>query len=349
MSLSIAFIPLDPGATLSAAAIQADLAEKWPQLPRPEPAQALNDQISFRAGDRDVIIATMPAPIPWSDLEGPCKTSWLWPDAASALRAHDRHLIVTVTSEEGPIERSTLLTKVCASILATCKQAPGVLWFNAAMLVPSAVFQEFTAQFLPGALPLYIWVDFRVGPSANGKNSGFTTGMAALGHMEFETESSPEPPGELRDRLFGLANYVLEKGPVIADGNTIGENEGERIRVVYAASAFGHDKQVMRLEYEAAASIPEQQGEHAEKKQGRLKMTLYGYAHAGATLGLTVALGFLLHWALAGVISGPILRHALLDLPILIAGLLFLLISDKFLQSKFGLQAFDKVDGGDDA
>jgi hypothetical protein len=34
------------------------------------------------------------------------------------------------------------------------------------------------------------------------------------------------------------------------DGDTIGEDANERIRVVYAKSAFGHEGQVMRLQYE---------------------------------------------------------------------------------------------------
>jgi Domain of unknown function (DUF4261) len=346
VNLSIAFIPLNPGARLSSAAIVADFTQQWPKLPKPDPEPALNDQIAFRVGDCDVIIAPMPAPIPASDLEGPSRTSRLWPDAESALRGHDRHLIVTVTSPEGPIERSRLLTQVCASILATCAEAPGVFWTNAALLVPSKIFRDFATKVLPGMAPIYIWIDFRVGRSANGKTSGFTTGLAELGHMEFETESSPEPPAEFLERLFGLANYVLEHGPVIEDGHTIGEDENERIRVVYAPSAFGHDKQVMRLEYEPADSMSDN-AEHRDKKKTRLKMTLYGYVHAALTLVVTIALGYWLHSAVAGFITGAILRHVVLDVPILIAGILFLFISDRILQSTFGLQAFDEVDAGE--
>ncbi|MGL4422718.1 MAG: DUF4261 domain-containing protein, partial [Gemmataceae bacterium] len=140
-------------------------------------------------------------------------------------------------------------TKVCAAILATCPQAPGIFWSNASLVVSSPVFQDFTQKILPEGPPVYIWVDLRVGRNASGTTSGFTTGMAALGHMEFETEESPEAPGDLRERFFGLANYLLEHGPVINDGDTIGEDANERIRVVYSPSAFGQEGKVMRLEY----------------------------------------------------------------------------------------------------
>ncbi|MGL6096791.1 MAG: DUF4261 domain-containing protein [Fimbriiglobus sp.] len=249
MSFSLAFIPLSPKAKLSASAIRADFAEKWPDLPRPERTTGEADQIAFRVGENDVIIAVMRAPIPWSDLENPCQASWLWKDAESALRGHTSHLIVTLLSQDGPIEQSRLLTQVCASILATCEQAPGVFWSNGNLLVPSKVFQDFARDILPEGPPLYIWVDFRSGPTSTGKTGGFTTGMAALGHMEFETETARESPGELKERFFALANYVLENGPVIKDGNTIGEDANERIRVVDSASAFGQEGQVMRLEY----------------------------------------------------------------------------------------------------
>ena len=42
-------------------------------------------------------------------------------------------------------------------------------------------------------------------------------------------------------------------GPVIKDGDTVGEDANERIRVVYSKSAFGHDRQVMRLQYDTAS------------------------------------------------------------------------------------------------
>ncbi len=249
MSLSMAMIALGPNAKPSVAAIEADLASQWPSLARATASEAQENTFAFQIGTMGVVAGLMPAPIPWSDLEGPCATSWLWKDAADVLKSHATHLIVTVTGDEDPIERLRLLTQVTTSILATCPEALGVFWTHAAMVVQPPLFRDFATQILPNALPLYIWVDFRVGKSPSGKSMGFTTGMQSLGHMEFETQDSPEPPGELRERFHGLANYVLENGPVIRDGDTIGEDANEKIQVVNADSAFGHEEQVMRLVY----------------------------------------------------------------------------------------------------
>jgi Domain of unknown function (DUF4261) len=100
--------------------------------------------------------------------------------------------------------------------------------------------------------PIHIWIGLRVGPDEPGRTSGFTTGLAALGHMEFETKNSPTSPSELRELFFTLCGYVIENGPVILDGNTVGGEEDAQIRVVYSDSNFGCKNQVMQLVYETS-------------------------------------------------------------------------------------------------
>lgn len=253
MPLSIAMIPLAADAELSGKAIRADFHESWPDHPKPKKSEGKEDTISFGVGDDCVMLGVMPAPIPWDDLEGPCETSWLWPEAKAVLRKHTDHIIVTVMSEdEDPVERAKLLTRVCASVLATCDEALGVYWGDAALVNSSKTFRDFTHETLAeDGLPVYLWVDFRAGKAEDGRTAGFTHGLAALGHREFETESASDTPGDLRERLSALAQYVLENGPVIKDGNTVGGDEYEKIRVELVSSAFGNPKKVLRLEYEA--------------------------------------------------------------------------------------------------
>ncbi|MBW3597142.1 MAG: DUF4261 domain-containing protein [Planctomycetes bacterium] len=254
MAISIAMVMLGPGAKLSAEAIQQDLKSTWPALPAIGNAEQEEVTLSFRVGEADLILGRMPAPIPWSDLEGPCATSWLWPDAAEKLKQHAEHVIVTVSSEASPVERSRLLTQVVAAIVATCKAPVGVFWTNAAMVISPSMFRDFAVDVLPHGPPIHMWVDFRVGKTGDRTSSGFTSGLAALDLMEFETQNANEPPGELRERLIALAGYVVENGPVINDGDTVGEDANERIRVVYSKSAFGHEGKVMRLDYSTAQS-----------------------------------------------------------------------------------------------
>lgn len=251
MAIALAFIPFRAQAKLSPSAVRNALIERWPKLPPPVLDTTAKDQISLTIGQDGMIAQIVKAPYPWSELEGICQQAWMWPSAAADLKPCVGHLIVTIYTDHGsPVHRATQLTRFCTAILASCPEAPGVMWGSAAHLVPSKVFQEFATSVMDAGPPWYIWADFREGQVAPGKVSGFTRGLSEFGLMDFEAEQTPEPPGELRERFFALANYLMENGPVIKDGDTIGEDANERIRVVYSRSAFGNDKPVMRLQYE---------------------------------------------------------------------------------------------------
>ena len=254
----ISMIPLGNSPKISPTAIKADLSATWSDMP-PLGATEKNEKqmLSFDVGDDShVILTLMPGPIPWSDLDGPCATSVLWKDAAKVLRPHKAHLLVTIMFEgdRSPIEKAKLLTQVTAAILHTCDAALGVYWCNATLVIQPELFRDFAVEILPVGPPIHIWVDFRVGKNEQGKTSGFTAGLQALDHMETETEKSPEPVGELRARIEGLIEYLLENGPVIGDGDTIGEDTNERIKAVYSPSSFGHEGTVMRLDYESTVT-----------------------------------------------------------------------------------------------
>lgn len=252
MSIQISMVPFTGHPTISADDVQKQFSALWSSLPSPADVESRDNTIAFRVGSADIIIGFMPAPIPWSDLEGPCATSILWPNANSELREHKAHAIVTVRSEDDQVAQSELLTQATAAVLAASEEALGVFWGNAALVVPKALFLEFAEKVLPLGPPLHIWVDFRVGTVERGC-AGFTSGMTALGHMEIEAPDSPETVGDLRERLVNIAGYLLENGPVIKDGDTIGEDENVLMRVIYSDSEFGHEGKVMRLVYERQA------------------------------------------------------------------------------------------------
>ena len=251
MAISMAMVALDKGAKLSPSGVKRDLETTWFDLPSVGDVEKKDNTFSIQVGEANIIVGHMPAPIPWGDLEGPCATSWIWPDAAKSLKSHATHLIVTVMGEDDPVERAELLTKAIAAIIAACQEVAGVFWCPGHLVISPKVFREFAVDVLPEGPPVHVWINFRVGKNEKGGASGFTTGLSELGHMEIETENATEPPGELRKRLIAVAGYLLENGPVIADGNTIGEDENEKIKVIYSPSAFGNPDRVMRLDYQA--------------------------------------------------------------------------------------------------
>jgi hypothetical protein len=257
MDAMTAMVTLDDDPKLSETEILRDLETTW-GVRAAEAPQERDGAIVFHVGTAMVAVGRIAAPIPWSQLEGPCATSWIWPDATTALKRHSQHVIVSVISDTTPIERARLLTQVTASVLETCKAATGVYWGAATLVVRADMFRKFAVKVLPEGPPVHVWVDFRVGSNPDGTSFGFTAGLSGLGLMDIETQNAPERPGVLRERFINLADYLLENGPVIRDGHTVGGTGAERIGVRYAESLFGDREQVMRLVFPT--------GEHAPKR-----------------------------------------------------------------------------------
>lgn len=235
--------------------IEQELRTRYPDLD-PSGAESDGRGAVLQLRNARLILMCIDGPIPWSDLEGPCETSILWKDAAAEVKTHAAHVVISIVNELNPVEQSILLTQVTTAVLAACDSAMGVYWGNATLLVPKPIFVEFTEKMLPDGPPLHIWVDFRVGWQTSRTSAGFTTGMAALGHMEMEARDWPDKPSDLRDRFMNLALYVLENGPVIKDRDTIGQDATEKIRAVYAPGTFGQNARVIQLRYEAAPAKP---------------------------------------------------------------------------------------------
>ena len=253
MGVVIAFVPVAAGARLSRARLAADFA-RWGNVACEPVVEQQGDRLSFDVGNCFVVAALMPAPIPPEELEGPMATSWLWPEAAVELTRQEGHYIVTVGNADGsatPLELHQLLVQATTSVLASTETALGVYNGEAGMLVSRDLYLEMARELLPDGLPIYLWIDFCVGPidHDSGLSYGYTTGLEAFGHMELVTENASESPSQLHERLSNLADYLITHGPVILDGHTVGSNDEEKITVRYGSSRFGHKGTVMRLDY----------------------------------------------------------------------------------------------------
>lgn len=249
----MAMLTLSAPVRLSAAAVAQALASDWPGLQAGEASDQDEPVLSLRLDDADLAIAVMPAPLPWSDLDEPCQTSVLWPQAASALRSHAMHLIAVVTGEAAPLTLAQRLTQVIASLIARCPEVSGVYWTAAGLVLPPALFSDFAVQVAPHMPPVPLWVHFRIGQTAEGLSCGYTRGLGALGLMEIEVQAAPEPVAELRQRLQDLAEYLLVHGLVIQHGDTVGADAQEQIRVEHGTSVFGAEAPVLQLLFEPAA------------------------------------------------------------------------------------------------
>lgn len=256
MNVATAIVLLKSATEVSAEKIAAELEKLIGKAPKPAPTGAGKEAFRFEVDGLMTAGGLVAAPVPWEDLEPACASSVFWPESAKELREHGAHVIVAAGGNGTPIEQMRLLTQATAAVLESCENAIGVDWTMADMVFPAVLFSEIAAQVMPHGPPVFLWVDCHVGTNEAGQSEGYTVGLESLGHLEFETEDAHEPAEKLRDRFYRLATYVLEKGPVIREGDTVGEDADHKIRVEIGASKFGHTDLVMRLVHAPAEKTP---------------------------------------------------------------------------------------------
>jgi hypothetical protein len=207
--------------------------------------------LSCTLGDEMVYWAHMPAPYFWKFLEGPCATSWMWPKGMTAtevVRPHKGHLLVTMIGGKADRIRRRLLLTALTAMAGQQAGVLGIYWPDSTMVHYPKVFIEMAKDIkLPEAPPLYLWVDYRVFKNADGTFGMFTTGLSAIGYMEMEIPSVAMEPGELRQWGMNISYYLIENGPVLEDGNTIGATEEAMFRIRHVPSSYGAQGLVMRF------------------------------------------------------------------------------------------------------
>ncbi len=78
-----------------------------------------------------------------------------------------------------------------------------------------------------------------------------TYGLQSLGLMELEANAAEVEEQWLLSKAYDVASYLMENGPVIADGDTIGESAAEKIRIQHAPSRWEPTQMVYRMELQA--------------------------------------------------------------------------------------------------
>lgn len=164
----------------------------------------------------------------------------LWPQAQAAVDAHKTHYIVANLNAGAELaeQRSAaaFLTFICAA-LSDLTPASAINWTNAQTLLPaqSAVSGSKGLQE-NGEWPTPLWVNsilFGEPPVQRGtrKIGLITQGLRNFVGRELEFAPSTLEMQALLARSINLSGYLISNGPVLADGDTVGVSETERIRV----------------------------------------------------------------------------------------------------------------------
>jgi hypothetical protein len=202
--------------------------------------------ILFRLRGGTAMVGLIEAPLPAGELDGLCRSAWYWKDACAAVARHHAHaLVATAGVDLDPLDTALLQTDLVAALMGDNAIAS---YWGASLQSPQDVRNQ-SSSASREAPPVWLWVNFRL---SGGNQPGWslsTQGLDAFGLMEIETRDAKRPGYDVFSLLLGTAAYLIQKGPVILDGETIGDSPALNIRVRHGPSYWRSGVKVYRVEF----------------------------------------------------------------------------------------------------
>lgn len=204
--------------------------------------------ILLRVRGGTVTIGLVDQPLPRGEIEHMCKWAWYWRSACDAMASHKAHLLVMVLDTDlSKVAAALLQTQVIAALMDS--NAIASYWGTS--LQSREAFLKQSGRSSMDNLPVWLWVNFRM---TNDKSSGWTIstqGMDSFGLYEIESRAVRIDGIKLFSLVSGMAEYLIKSGPIIKDGETIGDSPSENIRVRHAPSYWNDGKTAYRIVFPA--------------------------------------------------------------------------------------------------
>lgn len=202
----------------------------------PPPGAPDTSQIALRVNGMAVAIVERPGQPPEADWLDAVTRSRLWPEGSSVVPKVRSHLIVatlqSATSHPVALNAAVAVTLLCG-FLSGRKGMAGAVFTTSGVAVNSAQMAAIGDGLLRREIPVMPWVALHVQAQQGTQGAGVlaTQGLAFFVGREIELELQRLSRDDATERLLGLSEYLIVNGPVIEDGDTIGETADEHIAV----------------------------------------------------------------------------------------------------------------------
>lgn len=179
-------------------------------------------------------------PLPRNLYHPIASTTVFWPEAVTALAPHKAVLHIVSKHPRETLIQGLANQTILARAFMDCLPVLGVQFGHA---LTSPKWFEFLCGrlFHTGRLPIPAWIKIQMSWE-NHKVVVSTVGMTNFGLMEMEINPSPLAMDPTLDVVQYTIGYLLNEGPVVADGDTMSLGDGEEgdfdgiIRVHHAPS-----------------------------------------------------------------------------------------------------------------
>jgi hypothetical protein len=181
-----------------------------------------------------------------------------FPGWRDALDRQTAHIIVTPLLDHGgstgPLggngeetRRAALATLEVACALATLPDATGVYWGPSGLFHDCRVFAERRSHVRKTNAELLVRLRWYGQARPRGEGFGvMTQGLATFAGRELLHPPTADTPDEIHGRIVAVCSHLIEHGPMISDGCTVGRDPDERFRIVFDRTRGGAD--VLRLD-----------------------------------------------------------------------------------------------------
>lgn len=241
-------------AVLSSDALIGQLERDWPELGGTiHDVEQQDDMITFGVGER-VVVVRLSAGTMAEPLDELVAASRLWtPDVPVPIEATQLAMIAVAREGVGAaprhseaVEDASLLTRIVASLIAIDRPTCAVFMRGAGHLVTPRLYREFAQATLPEP-PALLWVSINVG-SEEGDGYGFTRGLGDLELPDLEVLPGTGMDSKaVLETLTNTATYLVVAGPVVGDGDTLGDSETAKLVARIQPSSFGFDDEVLAI------------------------------------------------------------------------------------------------------
>lgn len=198
------------------------------------------DPLLFELEGNPITVMSIDGPVPAEQFHWALKTNVVWKEAEKAVQAHTAHLVVACTGvPKDHIDAINMAAYVSVVSAALAGMTPclAVYWSAGDTITQGVQWRERTKALLKKEIPIDLWLQFRFmpgGPSYPDKSLAcITTGLQAFVGREIEFRPEVLSPGDIFQRVSGMALYLMQQGLVVKDGDTVGASETEIIRVTY--------------------------------------------------------------------------------------------------------------------
>lgn len=241
---ALSFVALSESRLPSPAQVRTSLQARLGNVKIDEMETDDKKVILFRVRGGTVAVGLLDRPLPKGEIDAMCKWAWYWRAACDAMALHKAHLhIMTLDTDLDKVGAALLQTNVVASLM----DANAIASYWGTSLQSKDAFLKLAARATSETPPVWLWVNFRM---TNDVEKGWTIstqGMEAFGLYEIESRDVNLDGRKVFALIAGMAEYLVKKGPVIEDGETIGDSPSENIRVRHAPSYWHEGRTAYRV------------------------------------------------------------------------------------------------------